>query len=59
MNIVIVGCGKIGSTILSDLLSEGHDIVAVDSDPQVISEISNIYDSMYVCGSGTNCDTLV
>ena len=59
MNIVIVGCGKIGSTILSDLLSEGHDIVAVDSDPQVLSEISNIYDSMYVCGSGTNCDTLV
>ncbi len=59
MNIVIVGCGKIGSTIHSDLLSEGHDIVAVDSDPQVISEISNIYDSMYVCGSGTNCDTLV
>lgn len=59
MNIVIVGCGKIGSTILSSLLSEGHDIVAVDSDPQVISEISNIYDSMYLCGSGTDCDTLV
>lgn len=58
MNIVIVGCGKIGTTILSSLLAEGHDIVAVDSDPQVITDISNIYDSMYVCGSGTDCDTL-
>ena len=58
MNIIIVGCGKIGTTILSSLLSEGHDIVAVDSDPEVISEISNIYDSMCVCGSGTDCDTL-
>ncbi len=58
MNIIIVGCGKIGTTILSSLLAEGHDIVAVDSDPAVISEISNIYDSMYVCGSGTDCDTL-
>ena len=58
MNIVIVGCGKIGSTILSSLLSEGHDIVVIDSDPAVISDVSNIYDSMYVCGSGTDCDTL-
>lgn len=58
MNIVIVGCGKIGSTILSSLVQEGHDIVAVDSNDAVISEISNIYDSMCVCGSGTDCDTL-
>ena len=58
MNIIIVGCGKIGTTILSSLLAEGHDIVAVDSNPDVISEISNIYESMYVCGSGTDCDTL-
>lgn len=58
MNIIIVGCGKIGTTILSSLLAEGHDIVAVDSNPDVISEISNIYDSMYVCGSGTDCETL-
>jgi len=58
MNIIIVGCGKIGSTIVSSLLEEGHDITAVDSDPAVISEISNIYDSMCVCGSGTDCDTL-
>lgn len=58
MNIIIVGCGKIGTTILSSLLAEGHDIVAVDSDPDVISEISNIYDSMCVCGNGVDCDTL-
>ena len=58
MNIIIVGCGKIGSTILSSLLAEGHDIVVVDSNPEVISEVSNIYDSMYVCGSGTDCDAL-
>ena len=58
MNIVIVGCGKIGTTILASLLSEGHDIVAVDTNPEVISGISNIYDSMCVCGSGTDCETL-
>lgn len=58
MNIIIVGCGKIGTTVLASLVAEGHDIVAVDSDPQVISEISNIYDILCVCGSGTDCNTL-
>ena len=58
MKIVIVGCGKIGMTILSSLLQEGHDIVAVDTNPNVISEISNIYDSMCVCGNGADCETL-
>ena len=58
MNIIIVGCGKVGSTILSSLLAEGHDIVVIDPNPDVISEVSNIYDSMYVCGNGVDSDTL-
>ena len=58
MNIIIVGCGKIGSTILSSFLAEGHDIVVIDTNPAVISEVSNIYDSMYICGNGVDCDTL-
>lgn len=58
MHIIIAGCGKIGTTILSDLVAEGHDIVAVDSNPEVIGEISNLYDSMCVCGSATDCETL-
>lgn len=58
MYIMIVGCGKIGSTILADLVKEGHNVVAVDNDPEVIEEISNIYDVMTVCGNGTDCNTL-
>ena len=58
MNITVVGCGKIGSTILSSLVSEGHDVIAIDNDPAVIEEITNIYDIMGVCGNGVDCDTL-
>ena len=58
MKIIIVGCGKIGTTIISSLLREGHDIVAVDSDPAVIANISDVYDVMCVCGTGTDYDTL-
>ena len=58
MKIVIVGCGKIGTAIIANLVDEGHNVVAVDSDPKVLENISNIYDVMSVCGSGTDCDTL-
>ena len=49
MNICIVGCGKVGTTIISSLVSEGHDVVVVDSNNEVVSEICNIYDVMGVC----------
>ena len=58
MKIVIVGCGKIGSTILESLTAEGHDIVAVDIDPQVLSSITTVNDVMGVCGNGADCDIL-
>lgn len=58
MKIIIVGCGKIGSTLVESLESEGHDITVVDNDPRVIDEVSNIYDVMCVCGNGVDNDTL-
>ena len=58
MKIIIVGCGKIGTTILSSLVTEEHDVVAVDDNASVITEITNIYDVMGVCGNGADCETL-
>lgn len=58
MKIIIVGLGKIGTTIVASLVKEGHDVVVVDSDPVMISEITNIYDVMGVCGNGVDCETL-
>ncbi len=58
MNILIVGCGKIGSTILASLTNEGHDITAVELDRDTLAEITNVYDVMGVCGNGADCDTL-
>lgn len=58
MKIIVCGCGKIGSTILASLVAEGHDVTALDQDPDVVSEITNIYDVMGVCGNGADCETL-
>ena len=58
MNIAIVGCGKIGSTILASLVAEGHNVTAVDNNPDTITEITNIHDCMGICGNGADCDIL-
>ena len=58
MKIIIVGCGKIGSTILASLTAEGHDVTAVEVDADLLTEITNVYDVMGVCGNGADCETL-
>jgi len=58
MKIIVSGCGKIGSTIIASLVSEGHDVVVMDKDPDVVAELTNIYDVMGVCGNCADCETL-
>ncbi len=58
MNITVVGCGKIGQSIVASLLSEGHDVVVIDKDEEIIAEVTNIYDVIGVCGIGTDCEIL-
>lgn len=58
MKIVIVGCGKIGRSILQSLSYENHEITAVDNDSDVIQSITDTYDVMGICASGTHFKTL-
>jgi trk system potassium uptake protein TrkA len=59
MKIIVNGCGKIGKTILASLVAEGHDVVAIDNNPQVLENIVNIHDVMSVCGNGIDSDVLI
>lgn len=58
MNILVAGCGKIGTTIIDSLVAEGHDVTAIDADAAVLDGITNIYDVIGVCGNGADCETL-
>lgn len=58
MRVVVVGCGKIGKTIVGSLLKEKHDVLCIDSNPSVITEMSNAYDVMTVCGNGISYEVL-
>ena len=58
MNIVIVGCGKVGTSIAHELNTEGHDIVLVDINGDAVSRLSDSIDAMGVEGNGATYDTL-
>ena len=58
MKIIVVGCGKIGMTIIESLVSEGHDVTVVDKNSKIVSEVVDLYDCMGICGSGTDYETL-
>lgn len=54
MNIIIVGCGKVGSTLAGQLAHEGHDISIIDINDKVVEEFSNSYDTMGIVGNGAS-----
>ncbi|MBQ1203433.1 MAG: Trk system potassium transporter TrkA [Loktanella sp.] len=58
MNIIVVGCGKIGTTVLASLVAEGHNVTAIDYNEAALSALFNVYDVMTVCGLATDYETL-
>ena len=59
MNIIILGCGKVGQTLAVSLEEEnGHNITVIDLRYNVIQNIINNYDIMGVAGNGMNVETL-
>lgn len=58
MNIVIVGCGSVGSAICTQLCREHHNVTVVDENAEAISEIANSSDVFGVIGNGADIDVL-
>lgn len=52
MNIMIIGCGKVGCALTEQLSDEGDDITIVDIDEDKVNETANKYDVMGVVGNG-------
>lgn len=56
LKIVIIGCGKVGQTLVEQLSNEGHDITIVDTDSSKVQQISNLFDVMGVIGNGASLE---
>ena len=56
MKIVVIGAGKIGVTLVDQLLREGHEITVVDRNPAVLDPLKTL-DIMTVEGNGITQET--
>lgn len=54
LRIIIVGCGKVGSTLIEQLSKECNDITIIDTNPKKISSLTNMYDIMGIAGNGAS-----
>ncbi len=54
LNIIIVGCGVVGTALVEQLVLENHDITVVDTSPQKVQKITDMYDVMGVVGNGAS-----
>lgn len=54
MQIIIVGCGKVGTTLTEQLSKEGNDVTVIDRRYKVVQSISNKFDVMGLAGSGSS-----
>ncbi|MBP5594089.1 MAG: Trk system potassium transporter TrkA [Pseudobutyrivibrio sp.] len=59
LKIIIVGCGKVGRTLVDRLSKEGHDIVVIDENQDRIDNLTNLYDIMGIQGNGASYSTQV
>ncbi|MBR5543010.1 MAG: Trk system potassium transporter TrkA [Oscillospiraceae bacterium] len=59
MNIIVVGCGKVGTTLVKELAAEKHNIVIVDIDAEKLDEVGNTLDVMCVEGRGEDVEVLI
>ena len=54
LNIIIVGCGKVGSALVEQLSQESNDITIIDKNPAKVQELSDHYDVMGIVGNGAS-----
>ena len=58
MNIVLVGCGKFGSTIARLLSEDGHNLTIIESDRHNLDKLGKLKTARTICGNASDFDVL-
>lgn len=58
MKIIIVGCGRVGTSIATELNLEGHDITVIDTKRDEVQNLSDTLDIMGIEGNGATYEIL-
>lgn len=58
MNVVVVGCGRVGSQLATLLSVEGHNVVVIDRDAESFKRLGTTFNGVTVKGLGFDEDVL-
>ena len=58
MNIIVVGCGKVGETLCEHLVNENNDVTIIDTDASRVSHLCSQLDIIGIVGNGASITIL-
>lgn len=58
MNIVVVGCGRVGSQLATMLSVEGHNVVVIDRDEDAFRRLGSTFNGVTIRGMGFDEEVL-
>lgn len=59
MHVVVVGCGRVGSTVARELAGQGNDVVVIDREAASFARLGDDFVGRTMVGVGFDRDTLV
>ena len=59
MHFVIMGCGRVGSTLAHSLEDQGHGVAIIDQNPESFRRLGPSFSGKRVSGVGFDRDTLL
>ena len=58
MYVVIAGCGRVGSSLATQLVGEGHEVCVIDESPEALSLLGDGFPGQFVIGQAIDWETL-
>ena len=58
MQIIVVGCGKVGRNIVTQLIKEDNNVTVIDTNADLVRTMSTNYDVMGIVGNGSSFNIL-
>jgi trk system potassium uptake protein TrkA len=55
---IVIGCGRVGSSVARQLLSEGWDVTAIDEKEDALARLGEGWPGGFVVGHGMDVDVL-
>ncbi len=58
MKVIVIGCGRVGSTVAKQMFAEGWDVTAVDEKEDALTRLGADWPGGFVLGHGMDVDVL-